>query len=105
MFVRVGIEFSRSEGATLIPVDALTKRDSREGVFLLNEEKDTADFVPVTVGIVNGERAEILEPALAGLVVTVGQHLLEDGTPVVVPENPDASSPQQAPPVENPKGS
>lgn len=105
MFVRVGIEFSRSEGATLVPVDALTKRDGREGVFLLNEEAGTAGFVPVAVGIVNGERAEILEPALTGLVVTVGQHLLENGTHVVVPENPDASSPRQAPPGENPKRS
>jgi len=38
------------------------------------------------VGIVQGERAEIVEPAqLSGYVVTLGHHLLEDGTPIILP--------------------
>jgi len=97
MFVRVGIEFSRSDNAALVPVNALIKRNGRQGVFLIDVETKTVRFVPVTTGIVNGERAEIREPALSGLVVTVGQHLLEDGASVTLTEGSDTLPPAAAP--------
>jgi len=40
----------------------------------------------VTTGIVTPERTEILSPMLNGLVITLGQHLLEDGSPVLLPQ-------------------
>jgi len=52
-------------------------------------------FQPATVGIIEGDRAEILEPAaLAGYVVTLGHHLLENGTPIILPADaPGAAAP------------
>ncbi|PIW01427.1 MAG: efflux RND transporter periplasmic adaptor subunit, partial [Deltaproteobacteria bacterium CG17_big_fil_post_rev_8_21_14_2_50_51_6] len=38
MFIRAQIEFSVFENATVVPVDALTKRGGRPGVFIADRE-------------------------------------------------------------------
>ncbi|MBN2688234.1 MAG: efflux RND transporter periplasmic adaptor subunit [Deltaproteobacteria bacterium] len=86
MFVRVEIEFNRRANATVVPVNALTKHDGRQGIFLADMETMRAKLIPVTVGIVSNDMAEIVEPPVSGMVVTVGQHLLEDGAVITVPE-------------------
>lgn len=86
MFIRARIQFDKHEGATVVPRTALVYRDDRQGVFCVDEAKSLAHFLPVKVGIVEGELAEILEPALNGRVVTLGQHLLEDGAPILLPK-------------------
>ena len=87
MFIRARIEFARHEDATVVPVKALAKRNGIQGVFLADAKARKANFVPVTVGIVNGELAEVLKPALSGQVVTLGQHLLEDGSSITLPND------------------
>jgi len=95
MFVRVEIQFDRHEDATVVPAGSLVKRDGTEGIFLADPEAKKATFVPVTVGIINGDQAEILNPPLEGSVVTLGQHLLEDGAAIVLPgAKPAGPSPQ-----------
>jgi len=89
MFVRVEVEFARHLEATLVPITALVKRDGVQGVFLVDEKEHKARFVPVTTGIINGELAEITDPAISGHVVTLGNHLLEDGSDVVLPDGQD----------------
>jgi len=85
MFIRAQIEFARHDNATLIPLAALVRRNGRQGVFIA-EQNDKARFVPVKVGIINGELAEVLEPEISGMVVTMGNHLLEDGSDITLPE-------------------
>ena len=92
MFIRAGIEFARHRDATVVPVKALAKRNGTQGVFLTDARARKAYFVPVTVGIINGELAEVLKPTLSGQVVTLGQHLLEDGSSITLP-NDDAKVP------------
>ena len=87
MFIRASIEFARHEDATVVPVEALAKRNGTQGVFLADAKARKANFVPVTVGIVDGEVAEVLKPALSGQVVTLGQHLLEDGSSITLPSD------------------
>ena len=96
MFVRARIEFGRHQDTTIVPVSSLARRDGRQGVFLANQDRTAVRFVPVTVGIVEGEKAEIVEPPLQGSVVTLGHHLLEDGAPIHVPESapPGPAQPQ-----------
>lgn len=101
MFVRVRIEFGRRETATLVPANALVRRNGTQGIFLADRETGKARFVPVTVGIVSGDKAEILDPAVSGLVVTVGQHLLEDGASILLPEGP-GQPPRKDGTAENP---
>jgi RND family efflux transporter MFP subunit len=107
MFVRAQVEFTTHANATLIPFSALVRRAGREGIFLVaapgaasppGQKGATrqARFVPVTTGIVNGETVEIAEPEVSGLVVTLGNHLLEDGSRVIVPEPRTAGGGQEA---------
>lgn len=85
MFVRAQVEFARHEDATLIPLAALVKRNGRDGVFIADAEELKARFVPVTTGIIDGEAAEIVEPPLSGPIITMGNHLLEDDSSIVIP--------------------
>lgn len=85
MFVRVQIEFEQHENATVIPLAALVKRNGNQGVFVVDRQEKKARFVPVTVGIVDETRVEILKPQLSGAVITLGQHLLEDGADIILP--------------------
>jgi len=94
MFIAVKIEFATHEEATVIPVSSVVKRDNQQGVFLADTENKVAQFVPVKVGISNSELAEILEPSsFSGYVVTLGQHLLAHGSPIILPKS---SSPQDS---------
>ncbi len=97
MFVRVQIEFADIDNATLVPVAALTKRHEQQGVFIADLEEMAAQFVPVSVGIINNNLAQIIEPQLSGSVVTLGQHLLEDGASIVLPEKQERDSSQRKP--------
>jgi len=88
MFVSAQIEFTTKNNATVVPVSAVVKRENKQGVFVADTQNKTAQFVPVSLGIVNGEWAEIVEPnSLSGFVVTLGQHLLGNGSPITLPPN------------------
>lgn len=87
MFITVRVEVDRADDATLVPTDAIVQRDGRTGVYRIEDgERPTVRFVPVTLGIRDARRTQILEPALSGRVVTLGQQLLQDGSPVTIAE-------------------
>ena len=96
MFVRIGITFREKPKATVIPYSALIKRNGNQGVFLADLKEKTARFVPVTIGIVENGKVEVTDPPLSGSVVTLGRHLLEDGSPIVIPGDKPDSKPQPA---------
>ena len=106
MFIRARIEFNRHEGATVVPVSALARRNGRTGVFLADTGEEKARFVPVVTGISEGGLAEVVEPELSGLVVTMGHHLLEDGAAIRLPaELPEGEAkPSDEGPEEGPGG-
>ena len=86
MFVRTRVEFARHEDATLVPLAALVRRNDKEGIFIADLQNRKARFVPVTTGIISGELVEITEPEVSGPAVTMGNHLLEDGSDITIPE-------------------
>jgi RND family efflux transporter MFP subunit len=90
MFVRVQIQFNEHKNATVVPVAALVTRNGTQGVFLADLQEQKARFVPVNVGIVNSVQAEVLNPPITGAVVTLGHHLLEDGSSIVLPDKKPA---------------
>lgn len=90
MFVRAALVLQEKEQATIIPQSALVRRDNRDGVFLLPPGADSVTWQPVETGIAEAGRIEVLGPALEGRVVTLGQQLLENGTPVQVREEMEA---------------
>lgn len=102
MFINAQIEFTTQENTTVVPVSALVKRDNEQGVFLADIQNMNARFVPITLGIVSGEWAEVVEPSsLSGFVVTLGQHLLGNGRPITLPPDwekiPVANTPDSQP--------
>lgn len=88
MFIRAHVEFARHENVTVVPLSSVVKRNGQPGVFLADPKDSKARFVPIRPGFVEGGRTEVLTPALSGWVVTLGQHLLEDGASVRLPEGP-----------------
>ncbi len=86
MFVRTNLLFAVHENATLVPRSAVVRRNDTQGVFIVDTEQKKVRFVPVTTGFMNNEVAEITEPEISGLVATLGNHMLEDGSSVTLPE-------------------
>jgi len=84
MFIQVEVEFSRKQQTQIIPEACLVTREDRIGVFLVSPQEGKARFIPVQVGIREGGNVEVLAPRLTGSVVITGQHLLQDGTAVLV---------------------
>ena len=85
MFVRARIEFGRCENATVVPVAALARREDRTGVFLADAKEMKVRFVPLELGITEGDLVQAIAPPLTGQVVTMGHHLLEDGGSIRLP--------------------
>ncbi|MCU0237387.1 MAG: efflux RND transporter periplasmic adaptor subunit [Acidobacteria bacterium] len=86
MFVNARIEFTRRAGVPVVPYNALAKRGGEQGIFMVDLAAQTARFLPVRTGIVEGGRVEILEPRdVAGHVVVLGHYLLETEGRVILP--------------------
>jgi hypothetical protein len=74
----------RHGGAGIGPGDAQRRSRRVSG----RPAEHIARFVPVTLGITTSDRAEVLDPSLSGEVVTLGIHLVVDGAPITIPEQP-----------------
>ncbi|MCS3904273.1 RND family efflux transporter MFP subunit [Methylohalomonas lacus] len=97
MFISAGVELEDKSGATVVPYDALVKRDDRQGVFLIDRDNNQARFVAVETGISEGEHVEIVKHSLSGEVVVLGQHLLEDGSAIVISDTSENATPIAVP--------
>ena len=84
MFVRVGVVLAERPDAQLVPTAALVTRDGIAGVFVVDGRGATVAWVPVTPGIATPTLTEVVAPPLVGRVVTLGQHLLENGSRVTL---------------------
>jgi RND family efflux transporter MFP subunit len=86
MFIRATVVLARLPEATIVPEQALTTRDNRPGVFVLNTDGRTVAWREVAPGIREGSRVQITGEGLTGRVVVLGQQLIRDGSPVTLPE-------------------
>ena len=82
MFVQATIVLERLAEAVIVPEPALTARDGQPGVFVLNASADRVAWRPITPGVRQDGRVQILGEGLSGRVVTLGQPWLEDGSQV-----------------------
>jgi len=96
MFVRARIQFGEHPDAVVVPAAAVVRRNGDQGVFLADTGEMKCRFVAVRLGIVNGNSAEVLEPKLDGMVITLGHHLLEDGASISLPDTEDKKRPNDA---------
>lgn len=86
MFVRVAITYGTKKNVTAVPSSAIYKYKDKEGVFSVNPADGKASFIAVKKGIVSRDFVEIVSPELSGIVVTLGQDLLEDGKAIALPD-------------------
>ncbi len=86
MFTKVQVVLAQKDTAQVVPSQALVNRAGQNVVFVVPDSAAIANQVAVQVGIVTPEKVEIVAPKIRGLVVTLGQHLLEDGSPVILPQ-------------------
>ncbi len=85
MFVRVEAVLGEAPDATIVPTLALTKRARQDVVFVVGDDM-RARMVPVAVGVRDGDRVQVTGEGVEGRVVTLGQHLLDDGSLITIPE-------------------
>ncbi len=84
MFIKCRIIFDKHESALIAPSSAIVRRNNQEGLFSVDKENSIARFVPIKAGFVENDKTEIVSPELAGEVVTLGHHLLEDGASIIL---------------------
>jgi hypothetical protein len=60
-------------------------RNGSSGVFVVRPGGSIARFVPVEIGITTTDVTEIVSPAIDGEVVSLGHHLLQDSSSVILP--------------------
>lgn len=86
MFINAEIEYARRDDARIVPFSAIVSRQDVQGIFMADLDAGKAVFRRVRIGVVEDDKAEVLEPAgLSGFVVVLGQHLLEDGMGIILP--------------------
>lgn len=98
MFTKVRVVLAAKDSAQCVPSQALVNRAGTNILFVVPDSAAIARQVPVQVGIVTPEKVEIVAPKVQGLIVTLGQHLLEDGSPVILPrqyQRPQGPKPQK----------
>lgn len=84
MFTRTTIVLDRIAEATHVPEQALTTRDGKDGVFVVNEDGTSVAWREVDPGIRQDGRVQVIGSAISGRVVVLGQQLLKDGSPITV---------------------
>lgn len=92
MFCKVTLVLSEKASAQVVPTQAVVTRNGTSGIFVIRSGETTAHFLPVQLGISTPEKTEILTPRIEGLVVSLGQHLLEEASPVILPDRPASQS-------------
>ncbi|MDY6971650.1 MAG: efflux RND transporter periplasmic adaptor subunit [Thermodesulfobacteriota bacterium] len=85
MFIKATVILAQKPEAIIIPEQALTIRNDRNGVFIVNEDGRSADWREVKVGIREGDRVQVEGEGLTGRVLTLGQQLINDGSPIIIP--------------------
>lgn len=91
MYVQIHTVLEREEEATIVPIEALVKREGQDCLFLLNEDGQSVSLRPIRVGIREAERAQVIGKDIHGDVVVLGQQLLDDGSDVTIPQSTESA--------------
>ena len=95
MFIRATVVLARVAETTIVPEQALTKRDDRNGVFIVSEDGRSVTWREVKPGIREGNRVQVEGEGLSGRVVILGQQLVKDGSPITIPDIQDKTADSQ----------
>ena len=90
MFCQVNVVLAEKGSAQVVPSQAVVNRNGVNGIFAVENGESIAHFIPVRLGMSTPDKTEIVTPKIEGVVVTLGQHLLEDGSAVILPQKQGA---------------
>ena len=90
MFIRGEVELETIDEAVVVPEIAIAQRADETGIFLIDDSGASARWTPVAIGIRESNRAQVTGENVSGRVVTLGQHMLDDGSEVRIVEGPGA---------------
>jgi RND family efflux transporter MFP subunit len=93
MFARATVVLDRLEQAVIVPQQALTTRDGGDGVFLVAPDGASVVWREVQPGIRQDGRVAIEGDLRDGLVVVLGQQLLDDGSAIRIAETRAPAAP------------
>ncbi|MEJ2635908.1 MAG: efflux RND transporter periplasmic adaptor subunit [Calditrichia bacterium] len=96
MFARVEVVTSERDSAQIVPSKAVITREGETGIFIVRQGENVARYFPVKPGITTADFTEITSPILQGRVITLGQHLLEEGSPLLLPKAGSGKSTESA---------
>ncbi len=86
MFARVEVVTAKKQNAQYVPTRAVVTRDGDTMVFVVEGDEPITRQMTIVTGITTLKDTEIVSPVIEGIVVTLGQHLLNDGSPVLLPQ-------------------
>ena len=92
MFIRATVVLVREPEVTIVPEQALTRRDDNSGVFIVSEDGRSVVWREVKVGIREGDRVQVEGAGLSGRVVILGQQLVKDGSTITIPAEQNKSA-------------
>ena len=84
MFVRATVILDQVAETTIVPEQALVKRDGRHGLFVVAADGKSVTWRAVQVGIREGNRVQVIGEDLGKQVVTLGQQLLDDQSAISI---------------------
>lgn len=90
MFVRVEIELASRADTLVVPRAAVVQYKEKTGVWQIDAAGGVAQFTAIDEGIRDPDWVEVRSPQIAGPVIVLGQHLLRDGSAVIVSTNASA---------------
>jgi RND family efflux transporter MFP subunit len=91
MYARVSLTIEERANALVVPANAVVDREGQRGVFLAQD--NAAAFRPVTIGIEDSTKVEILGGIQeTDRVVTTGAAALRNGDRIVIPGQPTSQS-------------
>jgi RND family efflux transporter MFP subunit len=93
MFARINLVLERVADASIVPEQALVRREGGSGVFVVTQDGAAVDWRPVSVGIRDGGRVQVSGTGHGERVVVLGQQLLEDGSRIAIAGAAQAVSP------------
>jgi multidrug efflux pump subunit AcrA (membrane-fusion protein) len=77
----------------IVPQQALTKRGNQDGIFIVSDDHQRVRWCPVKIGVREDEKVQVESEGLErGLVVTLGQQLVDDGSSILIAEEKDVSA-------------
>jgi len=85
MFIRATLTLEQVAETTVVPEQALIRRNDRDGIFTVSEDGKSVRWREVAVGIRSGDRVQVTGDGLTGQVVVLGQQLVDDGSPITIP--------------------